>query len=579
MHRCLQPLFYARQTGVCCTTVILLTLRKASTHSTSGSGRYMEDEDPAAVLRQLQEDMRRRAVTEVKEAPPASPRRSGKTNFFEVTKPPSNSSEKQCNDAASTSYFEERNVNSKFDVPGRASCENQCDSKREASNSFLRKLSKMESDSRLPSFPTYNAAAEGRRKRIETKIKEERSKMLIFRDVGMDLDKPILSRDVFLVLKYFRYGMDFAIDNELERMLRYFNEHATNELKIIQDSKLMRGPPFLSRKRRHVSRQKKPTTSLMKPTPAVGGSAEGDVAEQEGSTVASHQQALQFQISSVFPHIRCAHTRQFCSPNAFSAAAASKLATLLSLSNSSSSFASYFPPMTGHEARGSCSKSYNAKDSGLFTTITPSMFRRPAVVILSQLGQKFGSQADIDWRRLAYSTACPGLLPYIPLPAEEVGTAKSGTTNSQSRYGISRSDILGKDGSSVRAASSPRSMPIDVISLRSADVYKYGWVQRLYVNRFAKSLSPATPSEPGEQPSVDEIKNALLASSTFVGSQLLEPFYATLGLRNYLLPHVMLVDHEGIVRWLSGGLPDADEKAVFPSLLRQLELEYLKAPK
>ncbi|CAJ1987875.1 hypothetical protein conserved [Leishmania donovani] len=569
MQRRLQPLFHSRS-EVGYSTAILLTLRKASTQSTSSSGGCIEDEDPSVVLRQLQKDMRKRALAEEKEAPPALPRRPGKTNFFEEPNPSSNGSEKQGDGSASTTDLAGKKVNTKFDVSGKANFESQCDAKEGASNPFLQKLSKMESDSRLPSFPTYNAAAEERRKRIEAKIKAERSKMLIFRDVGMDLDKPILSRDVFLVLKYFRYGMDFAVDNELERMLRYFNEHATNELKIIQDSKLMRGPPFLSRKRRTASRQRPSTSSSIKPAPSVGASAQGDLAERGGSTVALNQQGLQFQISSTFPHVRCAHMRQFCSPNTFSAAATSKLATLLSVSHSSWPFASYFPSMTVQEARGSAGKSYNAKASELFTTMTPSMFRRPAVVIFSQLGQKFGSQADIHWRRLAYATTCPGLLPYIFPSAQEAGTATSG---------VSRSGPTGKDGSVARAASSSRSMPIDVISLRSADVYKYRWVQRLYVSRFAKSLSQTTVSESGEQPSIDEIKNALIASSTFVGSQLLEPFYATLGLRNYLLPHVMLVDHEGVVRWLSGGLPDADEKAVFPSLLRQLESEYLKAPK
>ncbi|KAG5481853.1 hypothetical protein LSCM4_06930 [Leishmania orientalis] len=577
MQQRLQLLYHARQRGGCYATGAMLTVRTISTQCTSGSGGRMEDEDPAAVLRQLQEEMRKRAAAEVKEALQEPPRRSGKTNFFEDPKPSSNGAEQQRDGAGRISGLEEKN--SKFYVSGQAGFETQSDAEEVASNPFLQKLSKMEWDSRLPSFPTYNAAAEKRRRKIETKIKAERAKMLVFRDVGMDLDKPILSRDVFLVLKYFRYGIDFAVDNELERMLRYFNEHATNELKIIQDSKLMRGPPFLSRKRRYASRQKPLASPFSKSSPTVGVSALGDLAKQGASTSGSHQHGLQFQISSAFPHVRCAHMRQFCSPNAFSATVASKLATLLSGSHSSSSFASYFSPVALQEARGGSGKPYNVKDSGLFTTISPSMFRRPAVVIFSQLGQKFGSQADIDWRQLAYATTCPGLLPYISFPAQEQGTAKGGTTDARSPHINSRCGMRKKGGSAALVASSPRPMPIDVISLRSADVYRYRWVQRLYVSRFAKSLAQATVAEASEQPSAGEVKNALIASSTFVGSQLLEPFYATLGLRNYLLPHVMLVDHEGVVRWLSGGLPDDDEKAVFPALLRQLESEYLKATK
>ncbi|KAG5508218.1 hypothetical protein JKF63_05474 [Porcisia hertigi] len=578
MQRRLHSLFDAGRRGACYATVTLLALRKAGTQCPSGNGGCMEDEDPAAVLRQLQKDMRKRAAAEVKETPPALPRRSGKVNFFAGPKLSSNNTEKQDDGAASIAVPAEKKANAVPNMSDLISFDNEDDQKKGASNAFLQKLSKMESDSHLPSFPTYNAAAEERRKKIEGRIKAERSKMLIFRDVGMDLDKPILSRDVFLVFKYFRYGTDFAVDNELERMLRYFNEHATNELKIIQDSKLMRGPPLLSRKRRNASRQKS-SSSFIKWAPTVGLSSKSDLAEQGESSASSHQHGPQFQISSSFPCVRCANTHQFCTPDAFSAATASKLEALLSLSRNSSSFSSYFPSVTVQETRSCGGKSYNAKNSELFTTITPSTFRRPAVVIFSQLGQKFGSQADTDWRRLAYTTICPGLLPYISPSAQESSTVKVGPTDTHSPYSIPRSGITGRRGSGAHAPSSPRSMSIDVVSLRSADVYKFSWVQRLYVSRFAKSLSQGSVSNWGEGTSVNEVQNALVASSTFVGSQLLAPFYSTLGLRNYLSPHVMLVDHEGVVRWLSGGLPDPDEKAVFPSLLQQLESEYLKASK
>ncbi|KPI86604.1 hypothetical protein ABL78_4333 [Leptomonas seymouri] len=524
--------------------------------------------------------MRKRSLAEGKEIPPPPPRRSGKTHFFDGNLQAEKGKGKQCGTAQDASSKDEELRNAALGSRTQSHVKQKGSVESKVSNPFLRKLTKMEAETQSTSFPTYDAAAEERRKKIDAKIKEERSKMLVFRDVGMDLDKPILSRDVFLVFKYFRYGIEFAVDNELERMLRYFNEHAMNELKIIQDSKLMRGPPTLSRKRRHAPRSKPSIQSLGAPA------AKSDQHEHDDMAVMKQQQqSSQFQISSLFPQVRCANTRQFCSPGSITSSVANTLFTLLPTSHNSSSFASFLPSVSvgGNQNDSTTTKkSYSVKDDGLFTVMSPSMFRRPAVVIYSQLGQMFGSQADTEWRRLAYASICPGLLPYVPMPSNVAKGVKGEASGAQSPYGISSQTRKGNDGGLPRASLSSRAMPIDVISLRSADVYKYGWVQRMYVNRFAKSLSqsPSTSrSAAADEPSIAEVNNALIASTTFVGSQLLQPFYTTLGLRNYLLPHVMLVDHEGIIRWLSGGCPDANEKAVFPSLLRQLESEYYKASK
>ncbi|EKG00048.1 hypothetical protein TCSYLVIO_009024 [Trypanosoma cruzi] len=110
-----------------------------------------------------------------------------------------------------------------------------------AGNRFLQKLSELEK-SAVFTPPRGSGFLKLQKSGSEEKVLSERRRMLVFRDVGMDLDKPILSRDVFLVFKYFRYGIEFAVDNELERMLRYFNEHALNELKIIQSSKAYAWP-------------------------------------------------------------------------------------------------------------------------------------------------------------------------------------------------------------------------------------------------------------------------------------------------------------------------------------------------
>ncbi|CAD2221678.1 hypothetical protein, conserved [Angomonas deanei] len=330
----------------------------------------------------------------------------------------------------------------------------------------------------------------------------------------MDLDKPILSRDVFLVLKYFRYGIEFAIDNELERMLRYFNEHAVNELKIIQDSKLMRGPPTLSRKKSvQVASSNSSRRDSLTPPLATG--------EGRG-----------FQVLSHFPTVRGCLLQQFATPPS-----PSVVNTCKEVLQPPTPAQSFFSPASLKFRESPAA--YDIADESQFSTLSPSAFRRPAVVIFSQLGQKFGSRADQEWRELAYKTICPTVLPYIRTKEPE------------------------NEGTVPKTVKEPHQRkPIDVISLRSVDIYKYKWVHRLYIRRFANSLD------------MNSVPGIMTANSTYVGTRLLEPFYSVLGLRNYLLPQVMLVDHEGVIRWLSAGCPDRYEAEHFPKLLAQLEAEY-----
>ncbi|RNF10538.1 uncharacterized protein Tco025E_06787 [Trypanosoma conorhini] len=393
------------------------------------------------------------------------------------------------------------------------------------SNRFLQRLSELERSAALTGAKSGGFSQVCGRGR-EEKVLSERKRMLVFRDVGMDLDKPILSRDVFLVFKYFRYGIEFAVDNELERMLRYFNEHALNELKIIQNSKLMRGPGVLSRKRGR---------------PLHGGATS--------------------QSSPAFPSVRAANVRQFCG---YTRATEQRVAALMGPGSLCASFcrakedATAKPwPRTRH---------FCEQDPAQMTPFSSATFRRPAVVIYTQLGQKLGAQADLEWRRLAYATIHPSLLQFLPT-ADATGEGHVASTCEHHKGGLRHS--------SREAPGSGRghAMPLDVVSLRSMDVYKYRWVHRLYVRRFAQSLaSPASSSE--HTVGASAVSGLITASTTFVGCRLLQPFYSVLGLRNYLSPHVMLVDHEGVIRWLTAGCPDDYEREHFPALLRQLEEEY-----
>ncbi|KEG09266.1 hypothetical protein DQ04_05511010 [Trypanosoma grayi] len=395
-------------------------------------------------------------------------------------------------------------------------------------NHFLQKLSEMEKSSGF-SGTCRKATSRAHEGGVEEKVLEERKRMLVFRDVGMDLDKPILSRDVFLVLKYFRYGIEFAVDNELERMLRYFNEHALNELKIIQNSKLMRGPASLSRKK-----------------------------------INAGHGVLPFQVTPSFPSFQAANMRQFCR---YTKETEQKANDILK----STSFCTSFHRKNGDamSRTDSITPFFCESNSTQMTMFSPSMFRRPAVIIYSQLGQKLGAQADLEWRHLAYTTLYPSLLQYLP------ETDIKGEGHVLSPSGQHRGGLRHRSGGTFQGVKG-HAMPIDIISLRSMDVYKYRWVHKLYVRRFAQSLFPSVASSDCAT-SDSQVNGVLTASSTFVGCKLLQPFYPVLGLRNYLSPHVMLVDHEGRIRWLSAGCPDDYEREHFPALLKQLADEYFEA--
>ncbi|EKF28554.1 hypothetical protein MOQ_007692 [Trypanosoma cruzi marinkellei] len=396
-----------------------------------------------------------------------------------------------------------------------------------ADNRFLQKLSELE-ESALLTPPRSSRFLQLQKRGSEEKVLSERRRMLVFRDVGMDLDKPILSRDVFLVFKYFRYGIEFAVDNELERMLRYFNEHALNELKIIQSSKLMRGPAVLSRKR-----------SLS----AHGGGP--------------------FQLSPAFPFMQAANMRQFCR---YTRETEQMAADLMRPSSPCAFFCWQKEDTTANFAPKA--RYFSEQDLAQMTSFSSSIFRRPAVVIYTQLGQKLGAQADLEWRRLAYKTIYPSLLKYLPT-ADAKGEGHVQSICEQNTGGLRYRSK--EDSVTVRG----QGMPFDVVSLRSMDVYKYRWVHRLYVRRFAQSL--VSPSSLEHAANDAQVNGLITASTTFVGCKLLQPFYSVLGLRNYLSPHVMLIDHEGRIRWLTAGCPDDYEREHFPALLKQLEEEYYRA--
>lgn len=545
-------------------------------NSRDARGSDEEDENPVDVLKRLQERMR-------PEPGSGAPRpHATKTKFFEDDDDDGGAHGRKQGLTDIPSYRTPRPKNAK---PGG-------DGVKLEASPFLKKLTAMEAQTEKKGFPTYDEASERRRKHIEEKIKEERGNMLVFRDVGMDLDKPILSRDVFLILKYFRYGWEFALDNELERLLRYFNEHAMDELKIVQDSKLMRGPATLSKKRKSI-----PPPRSAPHSGSSSGSSDAAPSASAADDAAVHNK-MEFQLDSHFPSdLRAANLMQYTRtpfhadsynvlrqylrrPTAAQTNLAPFFLTAVSATSSAGSTTALpATALTPEEIRKSMlGFAFSNADDTQFTKFSAGWVRRPAVVILTQMGQKFGAQAELEWRRLCCECLYPQLLPHVP-PGADAGPAAS---PAQAHAG---------GGSSSSSSAGGSNGAIDVIALKSMDSHlNFSTVQRMYVKQYARYYenksdvvvpSPAlhasgaqTVNNVNTNNEFSELYNLWVVSSTFVGVRLLQPFYKVVGARNYFFPHVFLVDGDGVIRWMSGGLPDAYERSYFPSLLKQLETEY-----
>lgn len=377
-------------------------------------------------------------------------------------------------------------------------------------------------------------AAEARREAKARKKKEqlmaERREKLVFRDVAEGLDRVDFRKDTFLWYRYLKYGPDFAVDAELERLLRYYNEHAAMEIKGTDDGKLMRGPNTLLQV---------PTETSQDPTSIVAASL-------SFPRVVVSQMAQFLPRASIQPYL----PQLRALPNG-----ASSATNVVSPGQEKRS--SYFSKLvgaTGSDSVGEYLADASApsfdghKDRKL--AFVGGAFKRPAVVILSQLGQKQGGEATDAWVAEA--------LKYVEPAVNGKAASPSGGANHVT-------------GSSTRR-------PIDIYSFRSLDVYDYPFAHRLYVRRFAASIASTINDE------VNAAVPSLLAhpvskaAHTFVGTGLYKSFMVPpFHLRNFLSPTVLLVDHAGNIRWMSAGLPDEVEKAYFPKLLTELELAYLKA--
>ena len=80
---------------------------------------------------------------------------------------------------------------------------------------------------------------------------------------------------------------------------------------------------------------------------------------------------------------------------------------------------------------------------------------------------------------------------------------------------------------------------------------------------------------------VKSLRNRLPApcENCYYGKKLIPAFMPTFDIRNFCLNYVMLADHYGHVRWMSGAFPNEREKSLLPALCAQLKEEFLKRPR
>lgn len=351
-----------------------------------------------------------------------------------------------------------------------------------------------------------------RKEKKKVAMETERKKLLVFRDVGMDLDKAILSRDILLVPKYFYYGVEYAIDNELERMLRYFNEHAINELKLINDGKLMRGPERLVK------------SGFMFPPVEKVSRLSSLVSNFTPGMSAKDAKLVPFGTASAHSNLAGGAIRRptmviFSQLGQKVGGQADRMWREIALAHTSPSFLSKVYPRMKVDADG-------GKATTTAERVTTITHTKPLDVLSMR-------SLDVQTYKWVHRLYVRRFLRSLLDNTYQVSTAP--TTTTTTTMGTHASATV---NAAEVSGSSPHGAAADSEDIRQA-------------------------------------YNEWLLSTTVVGNGMLKPFF-NVGVRNYLSPYVFLLDHKGNVRWMTAGLPDAKEREALPKLFQQLGLEYFR---
>ncbi|CUG85881.1 phosphatidylinositol-specific phospholipase C, putative [Bodo saltans] len=364
------------------------------------------------------------------------------------------------------------------------------------------------------SFFSSERSAE-RKKNRQAAMETERKQLLVFRDVGMDLDKAILSRDILLIPKYFYYGAEYAIDNELERMLRYFNEHAINEMKMINDGKLMRGPERLA-KSGFLFPQLENITKLTSLVPA--GAAQDSTKVRPYGTAGTQSTfaggAVKKPTLVIFSQLGQKVGGQ-----------ADRMWRDIALSYASPSFMSAMYPKMTVPKPGDTKKLAGEEKSDTATAAAMSIVQTKPLDVLSL------RSLDVQTYKWVHRLYVRRFLKSLVDNTYQVDTAPVTTTIS------------------ARTIDKSASTNSSEFSSNGGGIIENAQARRAY--------------------------NEWLLNTTTVGSGMLKPLFKD-GIRNYLSPYAFLLDHKGQVRWMSAALPDDKERAALPKLFQQLGLEYFR---
>jgi hypothetical protein len=345
---------------------------------------------------------------------------------------------------------------------------------------------------------------------------EDRRKMLRFREVDEQLDQLILRRDMFLWLSTIRKGgMENMVDQTLERELRFYPEESNREVKY--NPKLFTGLPYLIAGHPFPTLQKL-TRFSSTPQMAARVKAEDEEAHSQSEQAAS--EATQRPTAT-----RATVTRR----------------TLVG-DTASTRIRSLF---TG-----------SGDDKG-GVMINRTSFAKPTLVTMSQLTFHYPvQQFDEKWIELLRPETSP-FFNTNDTTASGTPSEGDGAAAPEAKPGPAAPSTTMQGKSSSTASAIFHKENFNVLRLKSVETSAVRWMKPIVVNNFVKQLTTQGAQE------------------TLMGDKLVRSFMPTFNLRNFSTTYCLLVDTKGRVRWMSAGEPTLQEKAIFPTLLRELEMEYL----
>jgi hypothetical protein len=383
---------------------------------------------------------------------------------------------------------------------------------------FFSKMREVE----LQNDSILNTPAKQRRRE---KILKEREEMLRFRDIGLDVDRVILKRDTVQLLKLVYLGKEYAVDVELERMLRYFKEHQVVEVKNSYGMKIYCGFDRLSSS----------AGAVLVPPMAVSKASQF-FAPPEPGTVFNPEKVLQ---GSGVKYGSAASVVTNVSPMFF------KQPTILLIGPVGTTATHeievmwreiYVDMVLGTKAQTPAAPPLPAS--------APAAKQAPKRTLKPPPGIELAEKADANPQDSAATI----------ISEEDVVRAAAAHTSdyqllaSQQKVPIPR--LLPSD--------LPRKPSVDFISIREIETpYKFAFNQ--VVNRTCRRF----PFQ--------------LLEKTYIGHSVMSAFFeSALPLRNPRVTYVMLVDHHGRIRWTTSGPPNKEEAKLLPILLQQLVVEQLK---